>query len=203
MRLALEYFEKMYAASDDPWDFEKRWYDRRKYAMTLASLRHERYASAYEPACSIGVLSHALAPRCDALLCTELVGAAVDRARSRLAGLAHVRVEQQDITDAWPDGQFDLIVLSEILYYFDAVTASGILTRAAAGLAPGGDLVLVHWRHPVVEHIRTGQQSQDQAADIGELARVAHYDDADFLLDVYARQPPEPASVAQRDGLVG
>lgn len=202
MTLAVDYFEKMYAASDDPWDFENRWYDRRKYAMTLASLPRERYTSAYEPACSIGVLSSALAPRCDALLCTDAVGAAVDHARSRLARLDHVRVEQRDITGTWPDGQFDLIVLSEVLYYFDAATAGGVLTRATASLAPGGDLVLVHWRHPVAEHIRTGQDAQDQAADIGQLARVAHYDDADFLLDVYARQPPEPASVAQRDGLV-
>ena len=36
-------FDDMYARSDDPWGFTSRWYERRKYAISLAMLPQERY----------------------------------------------------------------------------------------------------------------------------------------------------------------
>ena len=38
MTVGPAYFEGMYAASPDPWGFQSRWYERRKYALTLALL---------------------------------------------------------------------------------------------------------------------------------------------------------------------
>ncbi len=55
MILEPAYFDQMYAASADPWGFTSRWYEKRKYALTLAMLPRERYADAFEPGCSIGV----------------------------------------------------------------------------------------------------------------------------------------------------
>ena len=57
----------MYSAADDPWGFEERWYERRKYAISLAQLPAERYHRAFEPGCSIGVFTRLLAQRCDAV----------------------------------------------------------------------------------------------------------------------------------------
>ena len=37
----------------------------------------------------------------------------------------------------WPDGMFDLIVLSEVLYYLDAAANLATARRAAAALRPG------------------------------------------------------------------
>ncbi len=34
--LPVDYFAKMYAAQSDPWDFESRWYEQRKYALRVA-----------------------------------------------------------------------------------------------------------------------------------------------------------------------
>ncbi|MFE7421819.1 hypothetical protein [Rhodococcus sp. NPDC057529] len=59
------YFDAMYAASPDPWGFGDRWYEQRKYALTLAALPRPRYRRAFEPGCSIGILTAALAHRCD------------------------------------------------------------------------------------------------------------------------------------------
>ena len=52
-----EYFDRMYAESDDPWRFETSEYERRKYAATLAALPRARYENALEIGCSIGVLT--------------------------------------------------------------------------------------------------------------------------------------------------
>ena len=51
------YFEEMYREDADPWGFETSPYEHRKYAVTVASLPKLRYRSAYEPGCSVGVLS--------------------------------------------------------------------------------------------------------------------------------------------------
>jgi hypothetical protein len=53
---------------------------------------------------------------CDDALSCDIAAVAVQAAR-RTEDLTHVRVEQRDIPGRWPDGRFDLIVFSEILYY--------------------------------------------------------------------------------------
>ena len=55
--LGAEYFDAMYQDAEDPWGFENRWYEQRKYAISLALLPARRYRSAFEPGCSIGVLT--------------------------------------------------------------------------------------------------------------------------------------------------
>jgi SAM-dependent methyltransferase len=194
------YFRDMYAHDPDPPGFGQRWYDQRKHQLTLAALPQARYRSGFEPACSIGVLSTGLAARCDALLCTELVETAVERARLRLADHPHVTVRQQELPQ-WPDGEFDLIVLSEVLYYLTDEDLFGVLTNARASLVPGGHLVAVHWRHPVREHRRSGYEVHAAVNHVPGLTRIAAYHDPDFRLDVFARVPPLASSVAQMDGL--
>jgi SAM-dependent methyltransferase len=68
-------------------------------------------------------------------------------AAGRAADLTHVRVEQRDITREWPGGRFDLIVLSEILYYFGAHDLEQVLKRAATALDPEGTLLAGHHLH--------------------------------------------------------
>ena len=75
---------RLYDESPDPWGFETSWYERRKYALTLASLPRERYTSAYEPGCSIGVLTRLLADRCDSLLASDIIPRAVEAASRRV-----------------------------------------------------------------------------------------------------------------------
>ena len=59
MTLGPDYFERVYAASPDPWGFTTRWYEERKYALSLAMLPRRHYADAFEPGCSIGEIGRA------------------------------------------------------------------------------------------------------------------------------------------------
>ena len=52
-----------------------RWYERRKYAITMAMLPLPRYRHAYEPGCSVGVLTELLAARCDHVTATDVAEA--------------------------------------------------------------------------------------------------------------------------------
>jgi SAM-dependent methyltransferase len=196
------YFRERYAASPDPYGLAERWYEARKYALTAALLPRERYSSAFEPGCSVGVLTAALAPRCDSLLACDAVPDAVATARARTAGLSGVRVEQRVIPGQWPPHSFDLIIFSEILYYLGDTDLAQVLRLGIGALRPGGHLVAVHWRHPAPHHPRTGDQVHQHLAGHAGLARLAHYRDLDFTAEVYTHAGGDLRSVAQADGIV-
>jgi SAM-dependent methyltransferase len=200
--LGPDYFTERYAASADPWGLAGRWYEARKYAVSLALLPREHYETAFEPGCSIGVLTAQLALRCDRLLACDAIPDAVAAARKRIPGLSGVRVEQRVIPAEWPSGSFDLIVFSELLYYFDDADLGQVLGLGAGSLRPGGQLLAVHWRHPAPDHPRTGDEVHEDLAAYSGLARLARYRDADFTAEVYTRADADLRSVAQAGGIV-
>ncbi len=196
------YFDAMYQTAADPWGFEDRWYEQRKYAISLAQLPAVRYGRAFEPGCSVGVLTQMLAQRCDALLACDVAGVAVGAAARRTLELPHVRVEQRNITQQWPSGRFDLIVFSEILYYLGDHDLEQVLKNAVAALEPEGTLLAVHWRHPVTDYPRSGDDVHSLLAVQPGLARLVRHTEPDFQAEVYLRADGLPVSVARATGLV-
>jgi SAM-dependent methyltransferase len=202
MTVSPDYFDRLYADSVDPYGFTNRWYERRKYAVSLALLPREHYRDAFEPGCSIGVFTQMLAPRCGRLLSCDAAEAAVRQAADRTSALENVRVEQRALPGDWPPGEFDLIVLSELLYYFADEDLDQFLRQAVAALRPDGHLLAVHWRHPAAHHPRSGDDVHALLAGHDGLARLAGYRDPDFLAEVYAAAGGDRRSVAQSEGLV-
>ena len=143
--IAPDYFEKLYADHGDPWGFETSAYEAAKYDHTLAALPRPRYRRALEIGCANGVLTGRLANRCDDLLGVDVSDTALAAARARCADRPHVRFEKRQLPGDAPAGPFDLILLSEVVYYWDRddVARAGAWLRTAA--ASGGDLLLVHW----------------------------------------------------------
>lgn len=198
MTLPPSYFDDLYAGSADPWGFTDRWYERRKRALTLALLPEEHYASAYEPGCSIGVLTRELAGRCDRLLATDVAAAAVDAARTRCADLPNVVVEQATLPGDWPEQHVDLVVLSEVGYYFARDAAVRIADAVFAG---AGTVIAVHWRHRVDDYPLSGDDVHcilEEAAARQGFGWIAQHVDDDIRGDVWS---VDPRSVATRAGL--
>ncbi|MBD0678868.1 SAM-dependent methyltransferase [Pseudomonas sp. PSB11] len=187
MSVSPDYFEQLFGASDDPWSFRTRWYEKRKRELTLASLPRQRYQRVFEPACANGELSVQLAGRCDALLCQDLNAKAVELARQRLSGLHHVHVEQAGIPRQWPDGDFDLIVLSEVGYFLDVDDWHQVIENTLRSLGPAGGVLACHWLHPIEG---CSQDGHDVHAALGErlhLHRLVRHEEADFLLEYWSR----------------
>jgi hypothetical protein len=180
------YFDEMYDGASDPWDFESSPYEQRKYALTDACLPNLRYQSAFEPGCSIGVLSEILAGRCDHLLATDIIPAALERATARLANHPHVVVEERAIPENWPSGCFDLVVLSEIAYYFDVPDLRRIMSLLLESTSPGAHVVGVHWRGRT-DYPLNGDEAHEIIDSTAGVRPVAHYMEAEFLLDVWER----------------
>jgi SAM-dependent methyltransferase len=139
------YFERLYAADPDPWRFKTSAYEAAKYAATVAALADRRYAAALEVGCSIGELSARIAPLCDAFLGLDITEVPLAEARARCAGLGQARFACMAVPGAWPEGQFDLILLSEVLYFLNAADIRGTAERVQASLSPGGRVLLVNW----------------------------------------------------------
>jgi SAM-dependent methyltransferase len=96
----------------------------------------------------------------------------------------------------------DLIIFSEILYYFGDADFDRVLRLGISSLRPGGHLLAVHWRHPAPDHPRSGDDVHDALAAHARLARLARYRDTDFTAEVYAHRGGDLRSVAQAGGIV-
>jgi trans-aconitate methyltransferase len=142
---ALE-FEQRYRSEGDPWGYRSSDYEREKYAATLRACGPGPFAEALELGGSIGVFSALLAPRCRQLTTLDFSSTAVAEARRELAPYPHAQARLGEIPAAIPDGPFDLVVASEILYYLEPDALAGTLARLEGVCAAGARLVAVHWR---------------------------------------------------------
>ena len=222
------YFDALYNDNTDPWQYQTRWYEKRKRDMCLAILPQSQYNNAIELGCGNGVLSELLAQRCQALVSIDGNHQAVQLAKARLSELPHAKVIQgvipnslltleNTLSDTYPlssdtptrESPFDLIVISEILYYLSPNDIDTIITWTQQNLAIGGTLLCCHWRYAIEEFTMTGETVHQRLyhafnAENNDKRQIAftHQSqliDSDFLLDVWQRSPD---SVAMQENLI-
>ncbi len=184
-RLDREYFENLYEQSPDPWGFETSPYERKKYERTLGVLQGRRYQRALEVGCSIGVFTAMLAPLCDEVLAVDVSERAVAAARERLAGFPHVHVEPRRLPDDNPEGPFDLIVASEVLYYWPEEVMLGALRLFEEILAPGGVLLAVHWRKETKTYPLQGDEVHELLLEHTRLLSTTTIVEPEYRLDLF------------------
>ncbi len=156
-----DYFEKMYAANIDPWNFETSEYEAKKYAATIAALPKETYRAGFEIGGSIGVLTQKLAARCQSLLSIDVSEQAQARAKERCQALSHVKFEVMQVPHQYPNRTFDLTLVSEVGYYWSKKDLQTAQQKIADHLEPGGHLLLVHWTPYVASYPLTGDEVHD------------------------------------------
>ena len=179
------YFAAKYARSADPWDFAGSPYEAAKYAATLAALPRERYRRGLELGCSVGVLTEMLAGRCDELRAADVSAAAVASARRRVPG--NVTVETADLPAEWPTGAYDLIVASEVCYYWSDAEFAAARRKIVASLDPGGHLLAVHWTVFVPDYPRTGDAVHGALLAEPGLKHVGGRREPFYRLDLFER----------------
>ena len=200
--LSRDYFDDFYEGGDDPWGFESRWYEVRKRALTIAALPRPIFSSALEIGCSIGVLTAELAGRCARLIATDIAEQPLSRARRRVIDEAHVELMQADIPNEWHwgEGAFDLIVLSEVGYYWSRHDLARAIERMDHALTADGVMVACHWRHPVDGYPLRGDDVHAALRAHPSFAVLSSVQEEDFLLEVFVRPPAR--SVARETGLL-
>ena len=184
---AASFFEAKYKDERDPWRFASSPYELGRYDATIRALEPGRYRAAFEPGCSVGVLTARLAALCDAVEAIDFSPTAVSSARERCAGLPNVRIACMSLPERLPVEGFDLIVLSEIGYYFKAPEWSQLSSDLITPMLRGSTLLATHWLGTSADHCIGGDEVHAILSQNGAL-RLEHSDRQEsFRIDCWTR----------------
>ena len=181
------FFEALYAKNPDPWDFASNEYELARYAAIVGSLSHRRYLRAFEPGCSIGVLTTKLAPLCDQLIAVDVSHAAIERARENCSASANVVLYAGSLPQNMPDGFFDLIVFSEIGYYMEEAELLDCARLLISRLEVGGTLLAAHWLGESRDHVLGGRRVHELIHHLDGLVQERNEQHEGFLLETWTR----------------
>jgi SAM-dependent methyltransferase len=180
-----EYFEDLYVKDADPWRFATSDYEREKYDATLQALP-ANIGHAFEIGCSIGVLTERLTARAKTLLAVDVSPTALAQARARCADISNVTIAQMRIPQDWPEGAFDTILFSEVLYYLSADDLAATARLTLSVLKPGGTVLLVHYTRPT-NYPASGDQASENFIAQTRLSIIRQLRTADYRLDLLQR----------------
>ena len=186
-------FEAMYAHNPDPFGVRDTWYERRKLKVLLATLRREKYAAAWDPACGTGDLAAALASRCQQVLASDAARQAVRITTALTQGQANVEVRHLRLPNLpTTTPAYDLVIVAEVLYYLsapDRTRTVQLLDRVTSNV-PDAEVVAVHWRHHPHDAQLSGVDVTEELGaglmDQGWTPAVRHHD-TDFVLASWVR----------------
>jgi SAM-dependent methyltransferase len=156
--LSAEAFEARYRGGNDPWSFAKDRYELGRYRTILGSLQRSAYGTVYEPGCSVGVLTQQLAMIARRVVAADFAPSAVEQARERCATCPNVEIVCADAASFVPTEPLDLIVFSEIGYYFAVADLSRLVAQLAQCLIAGGEFIAVHWLGNSMDHLLHGDR---------------------------------------------
>ena len=140
-----EHFDSMFTRCDDPWDYQTSAYEADRFARTIKALGGAWYSTALELGCANGVLTQMLAAHCGTIVAIDGSAVALDIARTRLADIDNVVLQHGNLPDDLPPGQFDLIVLSDFLYYLGFAGCVDLALALQSNAAPGCRIVMANY----------------------------------------------------------
>lgn len=112
-----QHLDALYACSEDPWEFDSNRYEIGRLDAIEDTVRQFDYAAILELGCGNGALARRLVCLTRRYVGVDAVARAIEIARRRVPTASFV---QAYLPSTFPVGRFDLVVLSEILYFLDA-----------------------------------------------------------------------------------
>lgn len=146
---AKSYFDQLWSTGD-PWALETADYDQQKDDYLLTLLTDRRYKRALEVGCGGGTFSAKLTRVVDDLVAVDVSALAIEAARERDEPLDAVTFRVANIMDydVVGEGPWDLVVLSETIYYvgwlYPYFDVAWLAHQLFAATRPGGRLLLVN-----------------------------------------------------------
>jgi SAM-dependent methyltransferase len=148
-RKAQSFFDDLWQRGD-PWDLETSSFEQRRCARLIEILSARRYAKALEIGCAAGVFTRLLAGVTDQLVALDVAPHAIERARTTWTGpeSAEFRVANIMDYDARREGPWDLIVMSDMIYFlgwlYSFFDISWLVMELFAATRAGGNLLLAN-----------------------------------------------------------
>lgn len=187
--LTSDFFEALYQENSDPWQFETSEYEAQKYATTLDALPRDVYQSGFEIGGSIGVLTEKLAQRCHSLLSIDVSKIAQAQAIKRCEYLTNIDFQMMSVPQEFPDRDFDLIILSEVGYYWCREDLTKAQELMLDRLRSTGHLLLVHWIVDARVLPLTGDEVHDSFLELepNRLKHLKNLTAQNYRLDLFEK----------------
>ena len=144
---ARTFFEELWG-DGDYWSLESSDHERGRYAALLSTIDGRRYPRALELGCGAGEFTRLVAPLADELVALDVAPTAIKRAREQAGDLTCVRFLQENVMeyDARGNGPWDLVIVSETIYYlgwlYSFFDVAWLASELLAATRPGGRLLL-------------------------------------------------------------
>jgi SAM-dependent methyltransferase len=156
--------DQFFDEGGDPFGFDANPKEQVKFQRTLEVCGEGDLGRVLEIGCAVGSFTELIAPRATDVLAIDVSEAAIKQAEDRMRGYPHVHLEARTLPADFPDGPFDLIVASDVLYYLTVDDLQTCLSLIEERLAPGGALVAVHYI-PRVGTLLNGDELHDYLAE--------------------------------------
>jgi Nodulation protein S (NodS) len=184
-----DFFEDLYKANPDPWQFETSEYEAQKYEATLNALPRALYQSGFEIGGSIGILTEKLAKHCQSLLSVDVSKIAQVQAKQRCQHFSNITFQMMSVPQEFPKKYFDLIVLSEVGYYWSWEDLGKAQTLILEHLQSQGHLLLVHWIVDAKELPLTGNEVHDSFLKLAphQLNHLKSLTEQKYRLDLFEK----------------
>lgn len=136
-----DHLRALYAGTSDPWGFEHSAYEQAKFDTTRRALSRPHYRNAFELGCGNGQLAKHLIELCDSYTGMDAVEIAVEAARKAVPTASFI---QDFYPCALPTDDFDLLILSEILYFLNNDSLRNLASDIGASW-PQAEVLCVSW----------------------------------------------------------
>lgn len=152
--ISLSGFEAKFEADADPWDTWRSRYEAVKRDALSKAIGLRSYARGLELAAGNGSNTPMIAARTRRLLVTDGTRAGAALMQRRFASSPRISVVRHDAGTSLPGHRFELIVISELLYYLGDQAFAVLAGEVGRTLAPGGRLVMLHHEQNFADRAR-------------------------------------------------
>ncbi|MGH7796470.1 MAG: SAM-dependent methyltransferase [Candidatus Binatia bacterium] len=117
-RKAQSFFEELWQRGD-PWDLQTSEFEQRRCARLIEILSARRYAKVLEIGCAAGVFTRLLTRVADRVVALDVSPNAIERAKTTWRGPESTEFQVANILeyDAHGEGPWDLVVMSDMVYF--------------------------------------------------------------------------------------
>ncbi len=141
-------FAPVYSRAErDAWGYEQRAFESKRFDLIMEVMSTVRPKRVLEVGCAEGHLTQRLGSRAEELVACDIVEEALRRARENCRGLDNARFLHLDVRRTWPPGGFDLLVYSDVLYYFTKREVKRVIRESACRVHPGGYFLFANEWH--------------------------------------------------------
>jgi SAM-dependent methyltransferase len=188
-----EGFEKKFRKNIDPWNYTHSRFERYKRGVLLRACGPAKHGRVLELGCAIGETTRLLARLSFRLVAVDASPTALEEATHRCAYAKNIIFRRALLPQEMPRGPFDLIVVSEVVYYLHPHDLNQLANRIFAALAPRGITIAVDHRRqfddaavlPALAHRRLRRRFARAMRPVG----IASYPDFDIAAFQRRRGP--------------